>query len=262
MALPLADIDRDRRRHVQKPIKRRIAVSQTKHPIHCDELCSRALTASTDLSGIKTKGFHKEYLLNRLEHSSSLLMRRSWRQIQHGTICYATDRKFRICIRSFFQLLYLARAPGHEQHLQMKISLDKPLRDLPMTGEPLYERLAEHYRRVIASGTLVPGDRMPSVRVLMTRHQVSLSTALQVFRRLEDAGWLQAKPRSGYFVRRRSIPALPGVDEPACTSTPMAAQFVGLHESISKVIAQAQEFLEALNLGGATAAVVSPPLFA
>ena len=47
-----------------------------------------------------------------------------------------------------------------------------------------------HYRRVIASGTLVPGDRMPSVRALMHRHQVSLSTALQVFRRLEDAGWL------------------------------------------------------------------------
>lgn len=123
-----------------------------------------------------------------------------------------------------------------------------------MTGEPLYERLAEHYRRVISSGALVPGDRMPSVRVLMTRHQVSLSTALQMFRRLEDAGWLQAKPRSGYFVRRRTIPVLPGVDEPAGPSTPMEAQFVGLHESISKVIAQAQQFPDALNLGGATAA--------
>src|SRR6266702_183504 len=96
---------------------------------------------------------------------------------------------------------------------------------------------------------------MPSVRALMHRHQVSLSTALQVFRRLEDAGWLQAKPRSGYFVRRRTIPALPGVDEPASASTPLAAQFVGLHESISKVIAQAQEFPDALNLGGSTAAV-------
>jgi DNA-binding transcriptional MocR family regulator len=136
----------------------------------------------------------------------------------------------------------------------MKLSFETPPRDLPMTGEPLYERLAEHYRRVIASGTLVPGDRMPSVRALMHRHQVSLSTALQVFRRLEDAGWLQAKPRSGYFVRRRTTPVLPGVDEPANVTAPTEAQFVGLHESISKVIAQAQQFPEALNLGGATAA--------
>lgn len=134
------------------------------------------------------------------------------------------------------------------------MSFEMPPRDLPMAGEPLYERLAEHYRRVIASGTLVPGDRMPSVRAMMLRHQVSLSTALQVFRRLEDAGWLQAKPRSGYFVRRRTVPALPSVDEPENPSAPMEAQFVGLHEAISKVIAQAQRFPEALNLAGATAA--------
>jgi len=136
----------------------------------------------------------------------------------------------------------------------MTLSFETLPRDLPMAGEPLYERLAEHYRRVIASGTLVPGDRMPSVRALMHRHQVSLSTALQVFRRLEDACWLQAKPRSGYFVRRRTMPALPSVDEPDNPSVPMEAQFVGLHESISKVIAQAQRFPEALNLAGATAA--------
>ncbi|MFT4506029.1 PLP-dependent aminotransferase family protein [Caballeronia sp. 15711] len=136
----------------------------------------------------------------------------------------------------------------------MTLSVETTPRDLPMAGEPLYERLAEHYRRVIAAGTLAPGDRMPSVRALMQRHQVSLSTALQVFRQLEDAGWLQAKPRSGYFVRRRTAPLLPSVGEPDNPSVPMEAQFVGLHESISKVIAQAQRFPDALNLGGATAA--------
>jgi DNA-binding FadR family transcriptional regulator len=72
---------------------------------------------------------------------------------------------------------------------------DRP--NLPETGGPLYERLAEHYRRVITSGTLVPGDRMPSVRVLMSQHRVSLATALEALRRLEDEGWLRAKPRSG-----------------------------------------------------------------
>jgi DNA-binding transcriptional MocR family regulator len=77
-----------------------------------------------------------------------------------------------------------------------------------MTGAPLYERLAEHYRRIIAAGTLSPGDRMPSVRAFMAQHAVSLSTAIQTFRRLEDTGWCEAKPRSGYSCdaapRRRS----------------------------------------------------------
>ncbi|WP_455775748.1 GntR family transcriptional regulator, partial [Burkholderia stabilis] len=84
---------------------------------------------------------------------------------------------------------------------------------LPMNGEPLYERLAEHYRRIIAAGTLSPGDRMPSVRAFMAQHGVSLSTAIQAFRRLEDTGWCEAKPRSGYFVRRRASAALETLPE-------------------------------------------------
>ncbi|HTJ95763.1 MAG TPA: PLP-dependent aminotransferase family protein [Pararobbsia sp.] len=132
---------------------------------------------------------------------------------------------------------------------------DDPQRaQLPLPDAPLYERLAEHYRRVIASGTLVPGDRMPSVRALMQRHHVSLSTAIQVFRRLEDTGWLSAKPRAGYFVQQPARAKLATVAEPEITSLPSQAQYVGLHERVSRVIEYAQGFPDALNLGGATAA--------
>ena len=64
----------------------------------------------------------------------------------------------------------------------------------------LYLRVAGQYRRAIQSGVLVPGERLPSVRALMRLHQVSLSTALQACRSLEDEGLLEARPRSGYFV--------------------------------------------------------------
>lgn len=134
----------------------------------------------------------------------------------------------------------------------MPLSNDDPRTNLPMPGEPLYERLAEHYRRIIQSGTLAPGDRMPSVRVFMKQHRVSLSTALQTLRRLEDAGWLLAKPRAGYFVRRPVVSKLASVQEPEVTSSPPGAQFVGLHETISRVIERAHAFPNALNLGGAT----------
>ena len=136
---------------------------------------------------------------------------------------------------------------------------DTDCRANPQSGAPLYERLAEHYRRVIASGTLAPGDRMPSVRALMSQHRVSLSTAIQVFRRLEDGGWLQARPRAGYFVRRPSASKLATVAEPDIPALPEPARYVGLHERISRVIERAQAFPDALNLGGATADAVLYP---
>jgi DNA-binding GntR family transcriptional regulator len=69
--------------------------------------------------------------------------------------------------------------------------------------EPLYQRLADHYRQAIRSGVLAPTARMPSVRNLVRLHHVSLSTALQACRRLEDDGLIEARPRSGYFVVKR-----------------------------------------------------------
>ena len=130
--------------------------------------------------------------------------------------------------------------------------IDAPSRTpLPMTGAPLYERLAEHYRRIIAAGTLSPGDRMPSVRAFMAQHAVSLSTAIQTFRRLEDTGWCEAKPRSGYFVRRRAAAALGTLPETEAPPLSVAPPFAGLHELVSLVIDRGNAALEALNLGGA-----------
>ena len=135
---------------------------------------------------------------------------------------------------------------------------DDPQINLPMPGEPLYERLAEHYRRIIAAGTLAPGDRMPSVRAFMGRHGVSLSTAIQTFRRLEEAGLLSARPRAGYFVRR-PVARLATVREPEIRSLPDEARYVGLHERVSRVIERANACPDALNLGGATPAATLYP---
>jgi DNA-binding transcriptional MocR family regulator len=73
---------------------------------------------------------------------------------------------------------------------------------------PLYQRLAGQIERGIASGALRAGDRLPSVRQLSQQHGVSMSTALQAFRHLENHGFVQARPKSGYFVAPRT-PVLP-----------------------------------------------------
>jgi len=135
----------------------------------------------------------------------------------------------------------------------MNLVADVRLPELPLTGRPLYERLAEHYRRAIGAGSLRPGDRMPSVRAVMERHGISLSTALQALRTLEDDGWLTAKPRSGYFVRHPAPSALARTVEPDTAMLPAEAQYVGLNEVIANYIAQGQAHAEALDLGGATA---------
>ena len=76
----------------------------------------------------------------------------------------------------------------------------------------LYQHLADDVARMIASGTLRPGDKLPSLREMRTRRQVSLTTVTEAFRVLEDRGLIEARPQSGFYVRRRPplpLPALP-----------------------------------------------------
>lgn len=71
---------------------------------------------------------------------------------------------------------------------------------------PLYQRIAAQVEAAIAAGAMRPGDRLPSVRQLSHQHGVSMSTALQVYRSLENRGVVQARPKSGYFVAPRPLP--------------------------------------------------------
>jgi DNA-binding transcriptional MocR family regulator len=73
---------------------------------------------------------------------------------------------------------------------------------------PLYQRIASQLELAIASGALCAGARLPSVRQLSHQHGVSMTTALQVYRCLENRGLVQARPKSGYFVAPRA-PLLP-----------------------------------------------------
>ncbi|KAF0814815.1 HTH-type transcriptional regulator NorG [Andreprevotia sp. IGB-42] len=122
-----------------------------------------------------------------------------------------------------------------------------------MHSEPLYRQLAGHYLQAIAAGTLAVGERMPSVRVLMARHDVSLSTALQACRLLESRGVLEARPRSGYFIRKPVKAALTPAREPLCT-VPDPAQFVGVHARVSAILTRGQAATVHTNFSGAVGA--------
>lgn len=101
---------------------------------------------------------------------------------------------------------------------------ERTMNHVPATtnNQPRYVRMATRLADMIAAGTFRNGQRLPSVRDTAAHEGVSLSTAMQAFRWLEDKGLVQAKPKAGYFVRtpqRRA--ALPSVSEPPAASLPV-----------------------------------------
>ncbi len=66
---------------------------------------------------------------------------------------------------------------------------------------PLYIQIGKSLARQVAMGTLRAGDRAPSLRQLSRQQRVSISTALQAYLWLENQGYLEARPQSGFYVR-------------------------------------------------------------
>ena len=117
-----------------------------------------------------------------------------------------------------------------------------------MDSTPLYRQLAAHYLDAIRAGSLKPGDKLPSLRHLMRQHGISLSTALQLCRSMESEGWVEARERSGYFVRRPRRLSMAPMDEPAADRTPDRAQYVGIHAKVSDFVARRRRVTEKLDL--------------
>lgn len=91
------------------------------------------------------------------------------------------------------------------------------------SAEYLYENVANRVRSLIEDGTLRPGERIPSVRRLHQQWSVSMTTVLEAYRLLEDRGYLEARPRSGYYVR---VDPRVVLQEPECSDPPSRPQRV------------------------------------
>jgi DNA-binding transcriptional MocR family regulator len=130
-----------------------------------------------------------------------------------------------------------------------------------MERQLLYLRIARHYRGAIQSGALRPGAAMPSVRSLTRLHQVSLSTALQACRSLEEEGLLEARPRSGYFVLTPRRALIPPIAEPDPKLLPDAAQYVGIHDRVSTYVAMSERHSVQTDFAATYAAPDSYPAF-
>lgn len=69
------------------------------------------------------------------------------------------------------------------------------------TGEFLYQQVINMIREMRASSALRPGDKLPSLRCLSGQLAVSIPTVKQAYEELERQGIIEARPKSGYFLK-------------------------------------------------------------
>jgi DNA-binding transcriptional MocR family regulator len=103
---------------------------------------------------------------------------------------------------------------------------------------PLYVRIAETFTRQVANGVLKPGDRVPSLRKLSKEQGVSLSTALQAYLWLENRGYLEARPQSGFYIRTPYAKLIP---EPQAETGHSQPATMGTNALLEEVIHSASD---------------------
>ena len=101
-----------------------------------------------------------------------------------------------------------------------------------------YEKFAEQIAELIRTGVLAPGEKVPSVRHASRTYGVSPSTVFQAYYLLEDRGLIQARARSGYFVRELARHSLA---EPETSQQPTQTTEVGVSELVFSVLASLKD---------------------
>ena len=80
----------------------------------------------------------------------------------------------------------------------------------------LYEQVENQIRSMISTGVLKAGERTPSLRKMSKQSRVSIATVMQAYLALERKGLIEARPKSGFFVKPALSrePTLPRVVKP------------------------------------------------
>ena len=123
-----------------------------------------------------------------------------------------------------------------------------------MSSERLYERLAESIAKLIREGALAAGDRVPSVRQLRADRGVSPATVTRAFELLEARGFIEARPRSGFYASTlwKTRAGEPGASRPSRRST---------HLDVSELVFEVTEAMRAPDIAPLGSAFPSPTLF-
>ena len=70
----------------------------------------------------------------------------------------------------------------------------------PRTGVAPYRQLVDQVRQAVSLGLLRAGDRLPSVREVVTQITINPNTVHRAYRELEHEGVVEGRPGLGTFV--------------------------------------------------------------
>lgn len=70
---------------------------------------------------------------------------------------------------------------------------------------PIYQQIAEGIKNNIASGSLAPGDSLPSIRLFAKELGVSVITTKKAYELLESQGYITTVPQKGSVVSAKSV---------------------------------------------------------
>ncbi len=112
----------------------------------------------------------------------------------------------------------------------------------------LYKRLAGEIEAKIRQGEFRPGERLPSLRSLESKLGLSLSTVYQAYLNLEAGGLVEARPKSGFYVRPEGIITKPPPRHSRRISRPRQIQL----QAITSEVVNASLDPDLIALGAST----------
>jgi GntR family transcriptional regulator len=73
------------------------------------------------------------------------------------------------------------------------------------SGVPVYRQIIDQVRGGIASGSLIAGDQLPTVRQLAVDLAINPNTVLRAYRELELGGLLETHQGTGTFIGQKKV---------------------------------------------------------
>ena len=80
-------------------------------------------------------------------------------------------------------------------------------------GRPIYEQVRDALRRLVVSGAMAEGEKLPSVRTLAASLAINPNTIQRAYTALEEEGYVVCEPGRGAFVARGRPQADPRREE-------------------------------------------------
>jgi GntR family transcriptional regulator len=91
----------------------------------------------------------------------------------------------------------MSNAVNHRRPFQFRLDL--------ASGVPVYRQIIDQVMGGIASGALIPGDQLPTVRQLAVDLSINPNTVIRAYRELEIRGVLETQQGTGTFISHQRV---------------------------------------------------------